>query len=52
MRRTVFALLMVGSVVSLVTGLATAQGKKPDATLTLSEGSVGVGIGYTGARGP
>jgi hypothetical protein len=51
MRRTVFALLMVGSVVSLVTGLATAQGKKPDATLTLSEGSVGVGIGYSWGKG-
>ena len=51
MRRTFIALVVTGSLVSLLAGLAVAQAKKPDATVKLSEGSVGVGIGYTWGKG-
>jgi hypothetical protein len=51
MRRAVIGLVAVGSLVSLLVGLALAQAKKPDATLTLSEGSVAVGIGYSWGKG-
>jgi len=51
MHRMVIALLMVGSLLSVPAGLATAQDKKPDAKLTLSEGSVAVGIGYSWGKG-
>ena len=51
MRRGVIGLVAVGSVVSLLVGLALAQAKKPDATLALTEGSVAVGIGYTWGKG-
>jgi hypothetical protein len=51
MHRMVIALLMVGSLLSLPAGLATAQAKKPDAKLTLTEGSVAVGIGYSWGKG-
>ena len=51
MRRALIGLMAVGSLVSLLVGLALAQAKKPDATLTLSEGSVAVGIGYSWGKG-
>ena len=51
MRRMLTAVVAVGSLVSLLTGLALAQAKKPDATLTLTEGSVAVGIGYSWGKG-
>ena len=51
MRRTVIASALVGSVLVLLAGLAAAQAKKPDATLTLSEGSVAVGIGFSWGKG-
>jgi hypothetical protein len=51
MRRLVMGLVAAGSLVSLLGGLALAQAKKPDATLTLSEGSVAVGIGFTWGKG-
>ena len=51
MRRTVIASVLVGSVLVLLAGLAAAQAKKPDATLTLSEGSVAVGIGFSWGKG-
>lgn len=51
MRRTVTALVAVGSLVSLLAGLALAQAKKPDATLSLTEGTVGVGIGFSWGKG-
>src|SRR5262245_63723877 len=51
MRRAMFAAAMIGSVVMMVAGLALAQAKKPDASLTLTEGSVGVGIGFTWGKG-
>ena len=35
----------------MLAGLAAAQGKKPDATLSLSEGSVAVGVGFSWGRG-
>jgi hypothetical protein len=51
MRRSVIASMLVGSFIALLAGLAAAQAKKPDATLTLSEGSVAVGIGWTWGKG-
>jgi hypothetical protein len=51
MRRMVIGLVAVGSVVSLLVGLALAQAKKPDATLTLSEGTVALGIGFSWGKG-
>ena len=51
MRRTVIASVLVGSLLVLLVGLAAAQAKKPDATLTLSEGSVAVGIGFSWGKG-
>ena len=51
MRRAVIGLVAVGSVVSLLVGLALAQAKKPDATVTLTEGSVAVGIGFSWGKG-
>ena len=51
MRRAVIGLVAVGSHVSLLVGLVSAQAKKPDATLTLTEGSVAVGIGYSWGKG-
>ena len=45
MRRAVIGLVAFGSLVSLLVGLVSAQAKKPaDAVLTLTEGSVAVGI--------
>jgi hypothetical protein len=41
----------VGSLVSLLVGLVLAQAKKADAILTLTEGSVAVGIGYSWGKG-
>ena len=51
MRRTVIASMLVGSLIALLAGLAAAQAKKPDATLTLSEGSVAAGIGFSWGKG-
>ena len=51
MRRMLTGVVAVGSLVSLLAGLALAQAKKPDATLTLTEGSVAVGIGYSWGKG-
>ena len=51
MRRVVVGLAAVGSLMSLLVGLALAQAKKPDATLTLSEGTVAVGIGFSWGKG-
>ncbi len=50
-RRLMIGLVAVGSLMSLLTGLALAQAKKPDATMSLTEGTVGVGIGCPGAKG-
>jgi hypothetical protein len=41
----------VGSLVSMLGGLALAQAKKADATITLTEGTVGVGIGFSWGKG-
>ena len=51
MRRAVIVSMLVGSLVALLAGLAAAQARKPDATLTLSEGSVAVGIGFSWGKG-
>ena len=50
-RRLMIGLVAVGSLVSMLTGLALGQAKKPDATLTLTEGTVGVGIGFSWGKG-
>jgi hypothetical protein len=51
MRRVAIGLVAIGSLVSLFVGLALAQAKKPDATLTLSEGTVALGIGFSWGKG-
>jgi hypothetical protein len=43
-------LVAVGSLVSILAGLALAQAT-PNATLTLSEGSVAAGIGFNWGKG-
>jgi len=45
------ALVAVGSLVSILAGLALAQAKKPDATVKLTEGTVAVGIGFSWGKG-
>ena len=49
MRRLMIAVVAVGSLVAALAGLAVA--KKADATLTLSEGSVAAGIGFSWGKG-
>jgi len=51
MRRLVIGVLAVGGLVAALAGLAVAQGKEADATLTLSDGSVAVGIGFSWGKG-
>jgi hypothetical protein len=51
MRRLVIGLVGVGSLVAVLAGLAVAEGRKPDATLNLSGGSVAAGIGFSWANG-
>src|SRR5262245_16673536 len=51
MRRVLLGLAAVVGLTSLLAGLALAQAKKPDGTLTLTEGSVGVGIGFSWGKG-
>ena len=52
MVRHVTAWVAGGAMVGLLVGSAVAQGaKKPDATLKLSEGSVGAGIGWSWGKG-
>jgi hypothetical protein len=51
MRRRLMIGVAVGSLVSLLAGLALAQAKKPDATIALTEGTVGVGIGFSWGKG-
>jgi hypothetical protein len=51
MRRVAIGLATMASLVSLLFGLAVAQGKKPAATLKLTEGSVAVGIGFSWGKG-
>ena len=48
-----FALLTVVSLILFLclSGLAIAQDKQPDATLQLTEGQVGIGIGYSWGSG-
>jgi hypothetical protein len=51
MRRLVVGVMAMGTLVAALSGLAVAQGKKADATLTLSDGSVAAGIGFSWGRG-
>jgi hypothetical protein len=51
MRRTVIRLIAIGGLLSILSGVAVAQDKKPDATLKLSEGSVAAGIGFSWGKG-
>jgi hypothetical protein len=43
--------IAVGSLFAMLAGSTGAQPKTPDATLTLSEGSVAAGIGFTWGKG-
>jgi hypothetical protein len=49
MRRFVTAVVAVGALVAALAGVSSAQAKK--ATLTLSDGSVAAGIGFTWGKG-
>jgi len=51
MRRLLIELVAVGSLIMMVAGLAAAQSPKPDATLSLSEGSVAAGVGFSWGHG-
>jgi hypothetical protein len=51
MRHGLIGLVAVGSLVMVVAGLAVAQPRKPDATLSLSEGSVAAGVGFSWGNG-
>lgn len=50
MRRSIVTLIAIGGLVMLLSGLALAQAKT-DGTLTLSEGSVAAGIGWSWGKG-
>ena len=50
MRRGMISVVMIGSLLVLASW-ALAQEKKPSGTLKLSEGSVGVGIGFSWGSG-
>ena len=49
-RFALFTVIMMTLFLCL-SGLAIAQDKKPDATLTMSEGQVALGIGYSWGKG-
>jgi len=51
MRRLVIGGVAVVSLVAVLAGLAVAQGKEAGATLTLAEGSVAAGIGFSWGKG-
>jgi hypothetical protein len=51
MHRFVVAVLAVAALVAGIGGVAAAQGKRADATLTLTDGSVAAGIGFNWGRG-
>ena len=51
MRRGLIALVVLGSLVAAIGGLAGAQAKKADGTVELTEGSVAVGIGFSWGKG-
>jgi len=50
MRRSIITLIAIGGLFMLLSGLALAQAKT-DGTLTLSEGSVAAGIGWSWGKG-
>jgi hypothetical protein len=50
MYRKMLGLMVIGSLI-VFAHLTLAQEKKPDATLTLSTGSVAVGVGFTWGNG-
>ena len=49
MRRFVMAVVAVGALVAALAGVSSAQAKK--ATLTLSDGSVAAGVGFSWGKG-
>jgi len=51
MHRFVIAVLALAALVAGIGGVAAAQGKRADATLTLTDGSVAAGIGFNWGRG-
>jgi hypothetical protein len=51
MRRVMIEMVAVGVLVMVVAGLAAAQSRKPDATLSLSGGSVAAVVGFSWGHG-
>ena len=51
MKRFALVTVITMTLFLCLSGLAIAQDKKPDATLTMSEGQVAVGIGYSWGKG-
>ena len=51
MTRALVAVIAVGCLTTLFAGLVEAQERKPDATLTLSQGSIAAGIGFSWGKG-
>ena len=51
MTRALVVLVAVGGLIALSAGFAVAQERKPDATLTLSQGTVAAGIGFSWGEG-
>ena len=50
-RRMIAGIAFSGMMMALLSGLALAEDKKPDATLRMHEGSVAVGIGWSWGGG-
>ena len=51
MRHWTIGLVVAGTLVGTLAGMAVAQGDQTDATVTLSDGSVAVGLGFTWGGG-
>ena len=51
MRRSIVTLVATGGLIMLLSALALAQATSTDGTLTLSEGSVAAGIGFSWGKG-
>jgi len=51
MKRSAMFTVITMTLFLCLSGLAVAQDKTPDATLTMSEGQVAVGIGYSWGKG-
>ena len=50
-RRLIVSVVAIAGLMAVLAGSARAEDKKPDATISLSEGSVAVGIGWSWGKG-